>query len=65
MRIKVNATEKTVHAATLAALCQELGYQSQLVATAINGEFVSRDKRANTSIQEGDAVEIVAPMQGG
>jgi sulfur carrier protein len=65
MRIKVNATEKNIHAATLAALCQELGYQSQSVATAINGDFVPRDKRQHTSIREGDTVEIVAPMQGG
>lgn len=65
MRIKVNATEKNVQAATLAALCQELGYQSQSVATAINGDFVPRDKRENTMIREGDAIEIVAPMQGG
>lgn len=65
MRIKVNAVEKNVNVTTLAALCHALGYQSQLVATAVNGEFVPRDSRENKSIQEGDSIEIVAPMQGG
>jgi sulfur carrier protein len=35
------------------------------VATALNGDFVPRDKRAATQIGNGDKVEIVAPRQGG
>ncbi|MCP5426505.1 MAG: sulfur carrier protein ThiS [Gammaproteobacteria bacterium] len=65
MNIKVNAEDKQVEAATLAALCHELGYPEQGVATAVNGEFVPRQQRASQVLRDGDSVEILAPMQGG
>jgi sulfur carrier protein len=65
MHIKVNAEEKQVTVATLAALCRELGYPEQGVATAVNGEFVPRQQRENQPLRDGDTVEILAPMQGG
>jgi len=65
MKIKVNAEEKQVKADTLAAVCEELGYESLVVATAVNGEFVPRELRQEKPIHDGDSVEILAPMQGG
>jgi sulfur carrier protein len=35
------------------------------VATARNGEIVHKGDRADTTLAAGDAIEIVAPMQGG
>jgi sulfur carrier protein len=35
------------------------------VAAAVNGAFVPRGRWADTVLVDGDAVEIVAPMQGG
>lgn len=41
------------------------GYEGKLVAVARNGEFVPRISYANTNLSDGDALEVVAPMQGG
>jgi sulfur carrier protein len=42
-----------------------LGYEDEIVGTALNQEFVRRQDRAGTLLQDGDAVEIVTPRQGG
>jgi sulfur carrier protein len=65
MRLVVNGAEQDVAAATLAAALEALDYQETLVATALNGDFVPARKRAETSLREGDRIEIVAPRQGG
>ncbi|UIJ71609.1 sulfur carrier protein ThiS [Aurantimonas sp. HBX-1] len=65
MRIIVNGEAQTVAATTLEALLLELGYQGAIVATALNRDFVPCEARADTPLAEGDAVEIIAPMQGG
>ena len=43
----------------------ELGYAGAVVATALNEDFVPRDKRPETTIHDGDRLEVVAPLQGG
>ena len=35
------------------------------VATALNGNFLPAASRAATALKAGDALEVVAPMQGG
>jgi sulfur carrier protein len=51
--------------ATLEAVLQDCGYRGATVATAVNGEFVPVGARRATRLQEGDRVEVLAPMQGG
>jgi sulfur carrier protein len=65
MQIRVNGKELDVAAATLAALLNELEYEDVGVATALNQNFVRRQDRLTTPLQEGDAVEILVPKQGG
>lgn len=65
MRLKVNGTEREVAAATLADALERLDYAGAVVATALNGSFVPAKARAATRLAEGDAIEIVAPKQGG
>ncbi len=65
MRIQVNGRPREVSATTLDALLRELGYEDQKVGTALNQEFVRDKDREKTPLQEGDAVEIVTPRQGG
>ncbi len=65
MRLTLNGEPADLAAETLAALLGELDLADAVVATALNGEFVSVRKRAETPIRPGDRVEIVAPMQGG
>jgi sulfur carrier protein len=65
MHIYVNGKVLDVTAATLAALLRELDYEDAAVATALNHDFVRKCDRGTTPLKEGDAVEILAPRQGG
>lgn len=64
-RILVNGAAREVAAATLGTLLDELGYADIVVATAVNQDFVPVSARTGRAIAEGDAVEVLAPMQGG
>lgn len=65
MQVIVNGQVRDCHAADLAALLNELDYGGTVVATALNGDFVAETARAETPVQAGDRVEILAPMKGG
>lgn len=65
MQLTVNGQRREVAAATLAQALHELGYGQAHVATALNGVFVPAGQRAAQALAEGDALEILAPMQGG
>lgn len=63
--ITVNGELAQTPAATLAELVDRLGYAAASIATAVNGDFVPRAARASRRLTDGDAIEIVAPRQGG
>ncbi|WAP67348.1 sulfur carrier protein ThiS [Jiella pelagia] len=65
MKILLNGEPAEVNAATLAAALEELGYGEGPFATALNHDFVPASERPETWLTEGDAIEIIAPMQGG
>jgi len=66
MRITINGTDKDFTAPpNVAEALDAEGYGGKLVAVALNGAFVPKEKRADTALNDGDALEIVAPMQGG
>ena len=65
MTLLLNGAPHEIAAKTLAEALAELGYGRRIVATALNGDFVPARKRAETSLSEGDRIEVVAPMQGG
>lgn len=65
MALTVNGERRRVAAANLSELVAGLGYDPTSVATAVNGTFVPRTARAACHLSEGDAIEIVAPRQGG
>jgi thiamine biosynthesis protein ThiS len=50
---------------TLAALIEQLGMKSDRVAVELNREIVSRERWAETSLGEGDQLEIVQFVGGG
>lgn len=66
MNVTINGVPKTYPAplSVQDALKQE-GYADLKVAVARNGAFLPRGAYANTNIEDGDEIEIVAPMQGG
>jgi sulfur carrier protein len=55
----------TVVARSLAEMLTELGFDGAAIATAVNGTFVPTAARAGTHLQDGDRIEVLAPMQGG
>ena len=65
MHITVNGIAHAIHTSTLAQALVELGYQQAVVATALNGRFVAASQRDTAALADGDALEILAPMQGG
>lgn len=50
---------------TVEGLLREVGFETSTVAVAVNSVFVPRGEHATHRIQAGDAIELVAPMQGG
>ncbi|MBD3844732.1 sulfur carrier protein [Bosea sp. OAE752] len=65
MTLLLNGAPQDIAGKTLAEALAELGYAGRIVATAVNGEFVPARKRAETALNDGDRIEVVAPMQGG
>lgn len=65
MKIIVNGEVRQLAASTLAQALDEMDYRAAVIATALNGCFVAAGSRAATALADGDALEIVAPMQGG
>ncbi|MCK6417599.1 MAG: sulfur carrier protein ThiS [Alphaproteobacteria bacterium] len=64
--ITINGHSKTFPAALdIAALLAQEGYAGMTVAVARNGTFVPKAKQSQTAVQNGDTIDIVAPMQGG
>ena len=64
MKITLNGTPRTVTATTLADLLGECDISGR-VATAVNETFVPASMRASHTLNPGDRIEILAPMQGG
>lgn len=65
MRLIVNGEVYESMQCTLATLLEELQLDDAVVATALNGQFIAKDRRSTTPIYSGDRVEVLSPMQGG
>lgn len=65
LSLTVNGAARDTTAATLLDLLADLGYGTNKVATAVNGDFVPERLRGAHRLTDGDVIEIVAPRQGG
>jgi len=65
MKISVNGDVREVASTSLEGALAELGFADAKVATAVNSEFVPAALRASRQLNEGDRIEVLAPMQGG
>ena len=66
MRLTVNGEDKEVEAgATVAALVAQLGLGNERVAVEVNRKIVRRAGWPDTTLAEGDVVEIVHFVGGG
>lgn len=63
MKITINGTPYDLEGTVADALIT-VGLTGKL-ATALNGTFLPATLRASTPLTQGDAIEAVAPMQGG
>ncbi len=64
MKITLNGEVREVRAATLDELLAECSFSGR-VATAVNEQFIPSGSRTSKTLDEGDRIEILAPMQGG
>ncbi|WP_299668901.1 sulfur carrier protein ThiS [uncultured Ruegeria sp.] len=64
MKIVLNGETREVVASTLSDLLAECEFSGG-VATAVNEDFVPAALRGRQVLQDGDRIEVVAPMQGG
>lgn len=64
MKIVLNGEARDVAATTLAALLEECDFSGR-VATSLNETFVPATMRDVQTLNDGDRIEVVAPMQGG
>ncbi len=65
MRVTVNGEQKDVAATRVDALLGELEFEGTHFAIAVNYDVVPRARWSETSLSEGDMVEILTPRQGG
>ncbi|MEZ2221664.1 sulfur carrier protein ThiS [Rhizobium sp. RCC_161_2] len=65
MRLIVNGEPQTITVTTLSELLATLDYEGDWLATAVNGELVHREDRADRALNDNDRIEILTPMQGG
>ncbi len=65
MRIIVNGEACEVMATSLNQILIELAYAEPMIATAVNSEFVHKDKRGQIQLSEGDRLEVLSPISGG
>ncbi|QEE09058.1 sulfur carrier protein ThiS [Bartonella kosoyi] len=65
MQIFVNGEKVQTETTFLNLLLEELGYEGNWLAIAVNAEVIPVEARDQFILHEGDKVEILSPMQGG
>lgn len=69
MKLHINGEERDFKTSsglsTLAALIETLGMKSDRVAVELNREIIPHDRWPETSLKEGDRLEIVQFVGGG
>lgn len=65
MNITLNGERRTVTGPTVADVLVEIELAEARVATALNGTFLSAAHRADTTLKDGDSLEVLSSMQGG
>ncbi|HXJ87365.1 MAG TPA: sulfur carrier protein ThiS [Candidatus Binatia bacterium] len=68
MKLQINGEQKTFDSGgqfTLAVLVESLGMKPDRVAIELNRDIVPRDRWAETSLNDGDTLELVHFVGGG
>ncbi|MCV6546217.1 MAG: sulfur carrier protein ThiS [Cohaesibacter sp.] len=65
MKLIVNGEATESRATSLSELLNELGFEGDWLATAVDSELVVEQDRAAFCLKDGQRIEILSPMQGG
>ena len=65
MRVIVNGELREIASTRLDALLGELEYEGTHFAIALNYDVLPRSRWAQTTLKNGDEIEIITPRQGG
>ncbi len=65
MVLIVNGERRETVATHIAALLAELDFSGTQVAIAVNRGVVPRARWSEVELNDGDAIEIISPRQGG
>jgi sulfur carrier protein len=65
MRVIINGEAREISSRSVDALLGELDYEGTHFAIALNYDVVPRNRWAETSLNNGDEIEIITPRQGG
>jgi sulfur carrier protein len=65
MKLVINGTERVVEAQNVAELVEALSMKGDRVAIELNREIVPRARWAESSLKDGDKLEIVHFVGGG
>ena len=65
MKLIINGTERNIEAQDVAQLIEVLAMKGDRVAVELNGEIVSRARWAESTLNDGDKLEIVHFVGGG
>jgi sulfur carrier protein len=65
MRVTINGEQREVASTRVDALLGELEYEGTHFAIAVNYDVLPRSRWAETSLKNGDEIEIITPRQGG
>lgn len=65
MQVSINGETKQIVAQLLSDALQELGYEDEGFAVAVNGEFVPRPTYSEYALSEKDEIDVVSPIAGG
>jgi len=65
MTLTINGEDRDFTAANLAELVEQLGMKQDRVAVELNRDIVPRDRWAETTLTQGDRLEIVHFVGGG
>ena len=65
MRVMVNGEPREIASSSVDALLGELEYEGTHFAIALNYDVLPRSRWAQTTLKNGDEIEIITPRQGG
>ncbi|HBB71626.1 MAG TPA: thiamine biosynthesis protein ThiS [Ruminococcus sp.] len=63
--VRINGAEQDAAGKTIAQLIEEGGYKPERVAVELNFEIVPKSAYTDTTVKDGDSVEIVGFVGGG